>query len=92
MPAIPSSPDMSDALSMDTASTAPADGGGLFDSPGEETPAGEDALSLGVADETELDPMFAADAQDLFPDWSDEDFTKLQKLIDSRLGAATAGA
>lgn len=47
---------------------------------------------FGEADETELDPMFAADAQELFPDWSDEDFIKFQKLIDSRLNASTEGA
>jgi hypothetical protein len=79
---------MADALSMDVA--APEAGGGLFDGPAEETPAGEDALALGEADETELDPMFAADASELFPDLDDEQLTKLQKLIDSRMGAATA--
>ncbi len=44
---------------------------------------------FGEADETELDPLFAADAAEIFPDWSDDDYAKLQKLIDSRMGAAS---
>lgn len=89
---MPATPDMSDALSMDVASEPPAPAGGddMFAGP-PEGGAG-DALALGEADETELDPMFAADAQDVFPDLDDAALTKLQKLIDSRLGAATAGA
>lgn len=81
---MPATPDMADALSMDAA--AP-EGGDMF-SGAEAAP--DDALALGEADETELDPMFAADCNDLFPEWEDEQCTKLQKLIDSRLGAATA--
>lgn len=33
----------------------------------------------------ELDPIFAADASALFPDWSDADYAALQRLIDSRV-------
>lgn len=65
----------------------PATDGGMFgDMPAPEGGEG-DGLELGAADETELDPVFAADAASLFPDWSDEDYLKLQTLIDSRLGA-----
>lgn len=82
---------MSDALSMDAAGgpdpTAPAEGD-LFG--GE--PAAPDALALGAADETELDPMFAGDASELFPDFDDDQLISLQKLIDSRMHAATAGS
>jgi len=76
---------MSDALSMDVAAPEAAPEGDLFGAAPEGMP------ELGEADETELDPMFAADGQELFPDFDDEQLTKLQKLIDSRLGAATAG-
>lgn len=89
---MPAEPDMSNALSMDAAAPAPdAAGGDMFGGP----PAGgaDDAMpELGAADETELDPMFAADAQDLFPDFDDKQLTSLQKLIDSRLHAATTPA
>lgn len=85
MPAtLPEQPDMSDALSMDVAAPEPAPAeGDLFGAPAEGMP------ELGEADETELDPMFAADGQDLFPDFDDEQLTKLQKLIDSRMHAGT---
>ncbi len=76
---------------MDVAKESPAGGDDMFAAPSEAS-EGEPPLALGEADETELDPMFAADAQDIFPDLDDEALTKLQKLIDSRLGAATAGA
>lgn len=79
--------DMSDALSMETAAPEPAPEGDMFSA---DPLAAPDALALGEADETELDPLFAADGQDLFPDFDDEQLAKLQKLIDSRLGAATA--
>lgn len=82
----PETPDMADALSMETAAP-PAPEGDLFGA--DPLGADEGALELGAGDETELDPMFASDASDLFPDLDDEQLTKLQKLIDSRLGAAT---
>lgn len=89
---MPETPDLADALSMDVASepSAPAGGDDMFAGP----PAGGagDALALGEADETELDPMFAADAQDVFPDLDDAALTKLQKLIDSRLHASDTAA
>jgi len=44
-----------------------------------------DALALGEGDETELDQMFAADAQAVFPDFDDDQLLTLQKLIDSRI-------
>jgi hypothetical protein len=89
---MPATPDMSDALSMDVASEPAPGGDDLFGAGAPEAAEGEPALALGEADETELDPMFAADAQDVFPDLDDAALTKLQKLIDSRLGAATAAA
>jgi len=80
-------PDMSDAMSMETAAPDPmAAEGGMFDN---ETAEGG-LPEFGEADETELDPLFAADGQELFPDFDDDQLAKLQKLIDSRLGAATA--
>jgi hypothetical protein len=48
-------------------------------------PAPADGLSFGEGDETELDPLFAADAQGLFPDWDDDQLLSLQKLIDARI-------
>jgi hypothetical protein len=51
-----------------------------------EAPEG-DGLGLGAADETELDPIFAADAGDVFPDLDDTQLLALQKLIDSRIAA-----
>lgn len=86
---MPATPDMSDALSLETAAPAPA-GDDLFSAGPAEAAEGEDALALGEADETELDPMFAADASELFPDLDDDQLAKLQKLIDSRLNAAPA--
>jgi hypothetical protein len=81
-------PDMSEALSMDAAAPAPMEGDMFASDPAAEPAA--DALALGEADETELDSIFAADAADLFPEFDDTQLSKLQKLIDSRLGAATA--
>lgn len=77
-------PDMSEALSMDAAAPAPMEGDMFASDPT------ADALALGEADETELDSIFAADAADLFPEFDDTQLSKLQKLIDSRLGAAAA--
>lgn len=53
---------------------------GMFDEP-----APADSIALGAADEAELDDLFAADAQALFPDFDDAQLTSLQKLIDSRI-------
>ena len=39
----------------------------------------------------EVDPEFKDTAAELFPDWPDEDFAKLQKLIDSRVSASGMG-
>lgn len=84
MPAtLPEQPDMSDALSMEATEPAAPVEGDLFGAAPEGMP------ELGEADETELDPLFAADGQDLFPDFDDEQLTKLQKLIDSRMHAGT---
>jgi len=44
-------------------------------------------MELGAGDETELDEMFAADAQALFPDFDDAQLSSLQKLIDARIDA-----
>lgn len=83
-------PDMSDALSMDVAAEPPPAGDDMFASAPSEAGEGEPALALGEADETEPDPLFQADAAELFPDFDDEQLTKLQKLIDSRLHATGA--
>ncbi len=78
-------PDMSGALmgeemSGDMGLGAPEEPG-MFD---EAEGAG---LELGAGDETELDEMFAADAQALFPDFDDDQLTNLQRLIDARIDA-----
>ena len=52
---------------------------------GLDEPAPADALALGAGEETELDPLFAADAQGIFPDFDDDQLMSLQKLIDSRI-------
>lgn len=44
------------------------------------------------ASEDEVDPKFKSTAAELFPDWPDEDFGKLQKLIDMRVNGAGMGA
>jgi hypothetical protein len=56
---------------------------------GEPSMFGDDAggMELGAGDETELDEMFAADAQALFPDFDDAQLSSLQKLIDARIDA-----
>ena len=73
-----SNPDMSGALMGEEI------GGdlepGLFDEP-------DAGLELGAGDESELDELFAADAQAVFPDFDDEQLLSLQKLIDSRIAA-----
>jgi hypothetical protein len=69
-------PDMSGALMGDEL-TDPAEG--------LDEPAPADGLAFGEGDETELDPLFAADAQAVFPDFDDDQLTQLQKLIDSRI-------
>jgi hypothetical protein len=70
-------PDMSEALMGDEL-TDPEPG--MLDEP-----APADALALGAGEETELDPLFAADAQGIFPDFDDDQLMGLQKLIDSRI-------
>lgn len=70
-------PDMSGALMGDEMMGAEAPD--MFGS----EPMG-DGLELGAGDETELDEMFAADAQSIFPDFDDDQLLALQKLIDSR--------
>jgi hypothetical protein len=85
MPATPT-PDMADALSMDTAAAPPPPGGDdLFGAAEPVDDAGMGEFGDGDAP-AETDPMFAADAGDLFPDFDDEQLGKLQRLIDSRLG------
>lgn len=73
-------PDMSDALMgmEDPAGDAPS----MFD---EGEAGGDVGIELGAGDETELDELFAADAQALFPDFDDDQLTSLQKLIDARI-------
>lgn len=78
-------PDMKDALMGEEmsgdmglgADDEAAEGRGMFDE-------GE-GLELGAGDESELDEMFAADAQALFPDFDDDQLLNLQKLIDARI-------
>jgi hypothetical protein len=74
--------DMSDAL-MGEELTDPEPG--MLDEP-----APADGLELGAGDESELDPLFAADAQALFPDWDDDQLLNLQKLIDARASQLSA--
>lgn len=47
--------------------------------------APEDAMEGGEAGD--VDPDFLALAGELFPDWADEDFSKLQQLIDLRINS-----
>jgi hypothetical protein len=49
----------------------------------------EDAAEGG--EDSEVDPEFKDTAAELFPDWPDEDFGKLQKLIDMRVNSGGAG-
>lgn len=81
-------PDMSQALMGEEMNMGPdmglgddeaAEGSGMFDE-------GE-GLELGAGDESELDELFAADAQALFPDFDDDQLLNLQKLIDARIDA-----
>lgn len=44
-------------------------------------------LELGGGGDEELDEMFAADAQALFPDFDDDQLVNLQRLIDQRIDA-----
>jgi hypothetical protein len=55
---------------------------GMFDEPEEES-----GMELGAGDETDLDELFAADAQAVFPDMDDTQLLNLQKLIDARIDA-----
>ena len=60
--------------------------GGLTPSPDDE-PMGEDELS----EEVSADPAFAGEAADLFPEFTPEQVSKLQALIDMRCEAMKAG-
>ncbi len=53
-------------------------------------PAPADGLELGAGDESELDPLFAADAQAIFPDFDDDQLLALQRLFDSRAASMSA--
>lgn len=78
-------PDMSGALMGEEVGGDMGLGGegaepaGMFDDAG--------GMELGAGDETELDELFAADAQALFPDFDDAQLGSLQKLIDARIDA-----
>lgn len=70
---------------------APDDDGAMLG--GAEPSASEgDGLELGGGDESELDPIFAADAGDVFPDMDDNQLLALQKLIDARIAAGAMPA
>ena len=60
--------------------------GGLMPSPDDE-PMGEDELS----EEASADPEFAGEAAELFPEFSPEQLSKLQALIDMRCEAMKGG-
>lgn len=75
-------PAMADALMGEEMNTDMGMGGeepGMFEE-------GE-GLELGAGDETELDELFAAGAQALFPDMDDDQLLNLQRLIDARIDA-----
>lgn len=74
-------PDMSDALMGEEM------GGDLMGEPGMFDEADGAGLELGAGGEGELDEMFAADAQALFPDFDDAQLANLQRLIDARIDA-----
>ncbi len=65
-------------------------GGDMFGAP-EEAGMFDEAegagLELGAGAEGELDELFAADAQALFPDFDDAQLANLQRLIDARIDA-----
>lgn len=76
------SPDMSGALMGEEV-------GGDLDLGGEEPGMFDDAggMELGAGEADELDELFAADAQALFPDFDDSQLANLQRLIDARIDA-----
>ncbi len=74
-------PDMSGALMGEEMSGELAPEPGMFD----EAEGG--GLELGAGGEGELDELFAADAQALFPDFDDSQLSSLQRLIDARIDA-----
>lgn len=88
-------PDMSNALAGEemAGDLSPTEGGPDDMFGGEDPTMSEgDGLELGAGDEAELDQMFAADAQEVFPDFNDDQLLALQKLIDSRAGRAPTHA
>lgn len=82
-------PDMSDALMGEEMA---GDLGPEADMLGDPAMDEGDGLGLGAGDEAELDQLFAAEAQAIFPDFDDDQLLALQKLIDSRAASLSAPA
>lgn len=89
---MPAPPDISSFLGT---SGGPPPAAGATDNPlttpdypspaeGEESAEGD----TGAESDADVDPEFQSLAAELFPDWPDEDFAKLQQLIDLRMNAA----
>lgn len=77
-------PDMSGALMGEEMS---GDLGLGAEEPGMFDEAEGAGLELGAGADGELDELFAADAQALFPDFDDAQLANLQRLIDARIDA-----
>ena len=82
-------PDLAAALGPDEM-TSPGPSMGTSPAPGDLF--GDTEEPEPAADDDELDPEFAVEAQSLWPDWDDADFLRLQRLIDARINGGSYAA